>query len=204
MAEPITDEQTGTIDEYITAGRSTQPALRFPRVSAGEPADTGTAILKTLKRQLDRLDIEVDALYDERFINTANNDHLERIAARYDLDRKTNEPDSKLRQRTEAARRVAQSRGTYQDVAKVALALLNADPAEIEMVRPSESGEKGTGIVRVNSNVLDDTPLSNSELITILTEAAIGGHRIVIEEKNAFRYGDPANGWGSTWAQIIE
>lgn len=204
MSDIITDEQTVSIDEYITTVRTLQPALKFPEASAHDPANTGTAILKTLKRQLDRLDIEIDELYEERFVDTANGEHLERIAARYDLDRKRGESDEKLRLRTKAARLVAQSRGTYQDIATVALALLDGDPEQVDLVRPSESGERGTGIIRVSSTLLDETPFTEDELNTILTDAAIGGHRIVIEQKDAFRYGDPANGWGSTWAQIIE
>lgn len=204
MSDIITDEETVTVDEYITTVRTIQPALQFPEASAHEPANAGTAILKTAKRQLDRLDIEIDELYEERFVDTANADHLERIAARYDLDRKTDEPDSELRQRIKAAQLVAQSRGTYQDIAKVALALLDAEPEQINIARPEETGEQGTGIIRVSSTVLDETPFSNSEIARTLSKAAIGGHRIIVEPKDAFRYGDPDNGWGSTWAQIIE
>jgi len=204
MSHIITDEQTVSVEEYISAVRQTQPALRFPETNDDEPANAGTAILKTLKRQLDRLDIEIDELYEERLIDTANGEHLERIAARYDLDRKRGESDEKLRLRTRAARLVAQSRGTYEDIARVALAVLDTEPEQVNLIRPSKSGKKGTGVLRVSSAALDGTPFSDAELISILSDAAVGGHRITIESGDAFRYGDPANGWGTTWAQVIE
>jgi len=195
----IKSENSVSTQTAINAIRREQPALRFP-----DDDKVGRPLVTVLKRQMDRLDTEIEKIYDQRFVETATGPHLERIAAGFDIKRKTDESDVKLRKRIKAARNVAQSRGTYRDVAQVALDVLDANPSQIELVRPRDHGQMGLGIIRVDGSVLDNSPFTNDEIESILSDAVVGGHRIRIEQIDAFRFGDPDNGWGTAWAEIIE
>jgi len=194
----ITDENTVSVDEFKKTFRQKQPVVQFPEGSDGEK------ILKLYKRQMDRLDLEIDEMFEQRLVETATAQHLERIGARYGVQRKTGEDDDKLRLRIKAAQNVAQSRGTYRDIAEIALDIFDTDPSKMTLVPPSESGQEGTGIIRTTGDVIDNSPFTTEEITSILSDGAIAGHRIKVEQEDAFTFGDPDNGWGTDWGQTLE
>jgi len=192
----ITDS-TPTTSELSRAIRREQPAIRFDN-------QTGEALLRLYQHQYDRLESDIEELYDERIVATATGSHLERIGTKYDIERKTNESDERLRKRIEARRLVGLSRGTYGDIAKLALVLFDTESSEIQLEPSSVTSEDGTGKVRVPTDLIDSSPFTEAEIADIISDAAIGGHRIVVENRDAFRWDDTNYGWGSPWVKTVE
>jgi len=193
----IAEEYTPTLAEFKRAFRREQPSVILDGVGEGED------FLRVLKRHHDRFIEDVDSLYQQMLIDTASGEFLERLALIYDLERRTDESDGKLRKRIFARRIVSQSRGTYRDIAELAMELFDAAYYEVSIRRPSETGEMGTAEIRVPQERFDSAPFTKSEISDLLSDAAIGGHRIRAEESNVFRFGDPDNGFGSEWGQTI-
>lgn len=194
----VTDENTVSVEEFATELRRIQPALTVP------DGGVGRDLLKVWKRQMDRLDAEMDELHEQRLMATASGDHLERIGAPYDIERKTNESDDKLRRRIQAARSAAQSRGTYRDIAEIVVQVFDCDPAVIDMRLPRETGEIGTIIVSVPDYVLDDSPLSVTEAQSLLARSVVGGHRLLITEQDTFTFGEANLGFGTEWGRVVD
>lgn len=198
MTHLVTDENTVSVDGYVKTLRREQPGIVVPEDSDGRD------IVETFKRQMDRLDMEIDELHEQRFVDTATGKHLERIGARFGVEKKEGESEEKFRKRIEGARNASLSRGTYQDVARVAIDIMDTDPSNIDLKRAYETGDEGTGVVTVPGNVIDDSPLTQSEMANILSDAAVGGHRIQIQQSDAFTFGDSNLGFGTEWGQTIE
>jgi len=193
----VTDDNTVSVEEFAETLRRIQPALTVP--------EDGTArdLLKVWKRQMDRLDVEMGKLYEERFVQTASGEHLERLGTPHDIERKTNESDDKLRRRIEAAQVASRSRGTYRDIAIVAQRVFCCDPSGIELRRPHETDEMGLIIVAAPSHVIDDSPLTVDEMLAILSRSVVGGHRLQIQTSDAFTFGEANLGFGTEWGRII-
>lgn len=197
MNSIIKDENTVDIQTFIGQWRRYQPAVQ------PEKGSKARDLAKVYKRQMDRLDIEIDRIYEQRFVETATGEELERLGAKYGIRRKSGEDDEKLRLRIGAAQQVSQSRGTYKDIAQIALEVLDCEPEQITLIRPSESGEPGTGIIRVQGDVIDDSPFTIAEIANLLGDGAVAGHKIEVQQSDAFTFGDADNGFGTEWGQFI-
>ncbi|OYR94044.1 hypothetical protein DJ71_02355 [Halorubrum sp. E3] len=150
--------------------------------------DPLAALLRTLVSQLHRVDAEIDDLYDQRFIDTATNRELELIGANVGVERRTGESDDSFRSRVRAGYRIATSDGTFKEIARAALALLDADPADIQLEGPPAT-DGGVGRVLVPDILVDESPLSQTEIASELTRAAPLGHRIEVLTDDTLRLG---------------
>ena len=188
----IPDEHTVDIEEARAIFEAQAPI----RVEQDDPLyDWLTLIVN----ELNRIDTDIDTLFDNRFLATAHGAHLERLAQNVGIDRKTGEGDDKLRQRARAGYAAAVSTGSYEGVARVALLALDASPGEVSLVRTEDTTDDATTVVKTPSNVIDDSPLSESEILAILEDAIIGGHRIEIQRTDVFTWDDSAQGWDTVW-----
>jgi hypothetical protein len=154
-----------------------------------EEGDELAAILKTFIDALDRLDADMDDIYDNRFIESATNEQLELLAANVGVERKSGESETSFRSRTRAGYLIAISEGTYEDVAKATLALLNTGSSGITFENPPNTNG-GVGRIELQQTIIDDSALTQQEIADELTEAVPLGHRIEIISTDTWRLGE--------------
>lgn len=163
---------------------------QFPNAGVEIDADDPlAALLRTLVSQLHRLDTEIDDLHDQRFIDSATGRELELLGANVGVEPRTGEPDATFRARVRAGYRIATSDGTFEAIAKAALALLDAGPADIQLEGPPQTNG-GVGRVLVPEVLVEESPLSQEEIADELTQAAPVGHRIEVVTDDTLRLGE--------------
>lgn len=193
----VTNENRADVSEARQTFNEFQPAYN---VEEGEPLHD---LLQTIIKELQRIDLDIDQLYDQRFLSTATGEELERLGDIVDIDRKTGEGDNKLRQRIRGGFAVAVSKGTYDDIARVGHLVLDADPSDINIVTAEEvydkTGDPATVLIESDQSVIDSSALSSTEMETILTDAVVGGHRITIQPRDVFTWDVSGLGWGTIW-----
>lgn len=194
----VTNEHRVDVSEAQQTFEDVQPAVT---VKDDEPL---TTLLEVAVNQFQRLDLEIDELYDQRFVDTATSEELERLGANVGIDRKTGEGDDKYRKRVRAGYAAATSRGTYEDIARVALLVLDAAPTEVTIDRARDTADPGTALVLADSSVVDSSPFTISEMEEILGDAAVGGHRVILQRSDVFTWDDSSLGWGTDWAAHVE
>jgi hypothetical protein len=167
----------------------------------GEPLADLLRVTATL---LDRLDDDITALEDQKYIATADRDRLELLGANIQLDPKTGEATDTYRRRLAAAYVAALSRGTYGDIAETTLVLFDTSPGNVSLRPARETTAEATAVVEVPSAIINDAPFTQTEAENIIRRAATGGHRIVLQKADVFTWDDANNGWGTQWSQHSE
>lgn len=154
------------------------------------PESEGTplyGILATLATENQRIDVVLDELYDDRFLNTATGRELELIGHYVDVRRNTGESDPQLRARIAAEFGAKSSNTTFESFAKICLTVLNANSGDVTLVTPPESGSK-TVNVEVDGAVLDESEFTSSEMESMLDRSLSAGASVSILETGTFAF----------------
>lgn len=152
-------------------------------------------VLVAIENELDRIDVQADELMEQRFIDTATTQELRKLAAEVGVSRETNESTARFRFRATVAKAITRSDGTIPDVAQVLRLIFGEDVNKITL-------EPVTGDpvirIRVQSVLIDDLPVTQSELETILLDAIPMGDSFEVITDDAFILGESgAQGLGS-------
>lgn len=162
--------------------------------------------LTVLASELQRLDIEIEEVYDDRFLQTASGEELDKIAALVEATRKSNESDQKFRKRIQAIFTARASDTTYDSVASLVLMLLDADASTITINRPPTTADTQI-TVDAPSTVVDDSIFTESEITSLIEDALPAGHSATITKSGTFAFaGDDSNleGWNEgTWSTSV-
>jgi len=150
-------------------------------------------LLEVVTVENQRLDIELNELYENRFLGTATGAELEKIGDLVGVNRKTDEPDKKLRKRIRGAFAAQASDTTYESFTSAALSILEAGPDAVEFITPPDTNAKIVE-VQVDSAILDENPLTEDELIILLNGALSVDARAQITVTGTFAF---AGGDGS-------
>jgi len=153
-----------------------------------ERNDVVYKLIHTLQRDINRFDDAVRYQYTGFFVELAQGESLERIAERYQLNRRDGESDTQLRRRIKARIGAITSDGTFEEFASVVLFVLDADPDEVQLIPPSESGVTATVIVQTSAGVIDDTEFTENEIISLLEDAVAAGGRVQIRADGTFQF----------------
>lgn len=160
-------------------------------------------LLKVIASENQRIDIELDELYDNRFLGTATGVELEKIGDLVGVTRKTDEGDDKLRKRIRGAFAAHASDTTYDSFASAAISILDASPDTVEFVTPPDTNPKVVEL-QLDSSVFDQSPLTEDELIVLLNGALSIDARAKIKQTGTFAFdGDDASLEGfneGTWS----
>lgn len=198
------DGRFGNVDpqpsalEVHDALDAVQPALE---PQDGDPLDDWLTVIMRMQQ---RFDTRLDQVYEQRYIDTAIGASLDTLGNVVDVDRDTGEGDESYRRRVKTGYIAARSSGTYEEIAEVAKRTLGADAADISLVPARDTSDPATAKVKVQSDVLNNAPFTNSEIGDMLGDAAVGGHRITVVQQDAFTWGDSSLGWGTDWATVIK
>jgi hypothetical protein len=160
-------------------------------------------LLQVLVSENERLDMELDELYDNRFIDTASGVSLEKIGDLVGVNRKTDEGDRKLRKRIKGAFAAQASDTTYDSFANAALSILDSTPDAVGFATPPETPKK-TVELRMDGGDFEDNPLTEDELIVLLNGALSIDGQVIVKTTGTFAFaGDDASLEGfneGTWS----
>lgn len=126
--------------------------------------DTSEALYDLLvacATELDGVDAELDVLYDQRFLQTATDEELEKLAAEVTTQRETGELDDRLRFRALISKAVTRSDGTLDDIGAVLYVLFGERTKNITV---SAAPDKPILRLTLPTELINDIPLSASEL----------------------------------------
>ena len=171
-----------------------------------EPGDNLYKLLQVVGSENRRLDLELESLYDNRFVDTATGRELEKLGRYVGVTRKTDEKDDKLRIRINAAFASQASDTTRDSFATVALLVLDADAESVSFSSPPETEPK-TVELTVDGSIIDASPLTIDEIQVLLNGALSVDAQAVIISGGGFAFaGDDASLEGfneGTWSSTI-
>lgn len=152
-----------------------------------------SSLLQVMVSENKRIDLELETLYDQRFVQTATGKELEKLGDPVGVDRKTGEGDSKLRKRILGGYISQASDGTYSAFATAALTILDCEPESVSIKRPHEVAPKQIEL-HVDGSVIEANPLTQSELQVLLNGALSvdAGLTIIAGGTFAFAGDDPS------------
>lgn len=194
----VTSDNTVDVTDARQTFEEVQPAAR---IRSGNPVHN---LLDVYVQRLTDIDTTVEDLYDQKYIDTATGEELERLGRNVGVERKTGENDAKLRLRVKAGYETATSDGTYEDIAQTALIVLDADPSQVDIDTARDTADYATALVRANSSVISASPFTTAEIESLLSDAAVGGHRIILQATDVFTWDDANRGWGTVWGKHVE
>jgi len=171
-----------------------------------EPGDNLYKLLQVVGSENRRLDLELESLYDNRFVDTATGRELEKLGKYVGVTRKTDEKDDKLRIRINAAFASQASDTTRDSFATVALLVLDADAESVSFSSPPETEPK-TVELTVDGSIIDASPLTIDEIQVLLNGALSVDAQAVIISGGSFAFaGDDASLEGfneGTWSSTV-
>lgn len=164
-------------------------------------------LLEVVTTENRRLDIELDELYENRFLETATGVELEKIGDLVGVNRKTGESDDKLRKRIRGGFVAQASDTTYDAFTNAAISILEGSASTVEFVTPPDTPAKVVEI-QLDGSILDENVLTEDELIVLLNGAVSADARVRIKETGTFAFagGDSSlKGWDEgTWSVGVE
>ena len=174
-----------------------------------KPLDADPDIYKlmdVLASENKRLDLDIEHLYDQRFIDSASGSELEKIGFEVGVKRRNDETDEHLRRRIIAAYASQTSDTTYESVAAAIVNIIGADPTDVSLTTPPESGDKNIEVA-VSLSAIEDSPLSDEEILDIIEATISADASVSLLLKGTFGFtGDEQNeGFNEgTWSSRLE
>jgi len=147
-------------------------------------------LVETLASLYNRIDDDVDKLEDFRYIETATGNELDKKARPVGTIRLPGESDSDFRRRALAGRVRVTSETTYEEFAKGVLVLLDANPSDVEIFVDYQD-ELGAVIVKLTNQVLNNSPFSESVIVSYLEGMIPMGRRVVLRREDGFQFSSP-------------
>lgn len=137
--------------------------------------------------ELRHIDVFIEELYEQRFIETATNRELEKLGAGFGATREAGEDDDAFRYRARLRKAIAASDGTPEDIEGI-LAIAFGDDA-LETIDISHSTGSPVLQIDIPQTEIDDIPLTRSEFESIFEKAFPAGHGISVTTSDTFVFG---------------
>jgi hypothetical protein len=157
----------------------------FQYISEGSD---GYNFLTPFAQEFRQIDVFIDELYEQRFIDTATNRELEKLAAEAGTTRLDNEDDPELRYRAQLRRVASASDGTAADIEGIIdVAFPDDDISNIDVQH-----DPGHPVIQFNvpQPYLDNIPLTQTELEQELERAFPAGHGVLVISSDTFLFGE--------------
>lgn len=153
--------------------------------------DEVDAIITTLHVMADRIDVDGYNSFRERYVSTASLVGLRNLQRPFGLQKKDDETIDEYRTRIQGAYAAAASQGTYDQVATLALNLMDASSDEIALKTPPDIAPPNTVIIQTDPAVIDQLSLSTQTIEDFLEQAVPAGHAVQIEQRGTFEFDGP-------------
>jgi len=164
-------------------------------------------LLLVSRRENSRINLEIEELYDNRFLSSATGNELGKLGKYVGVQRKTDEPDKKLRKRIQAEFLAQGSDTTYRYFATASLEILEAPKEAVNMITPPESPSKVITL-EVEGKIFDENPLTVSEIADLLDKCVSADAKVNLIDAGTFAFAgddDSLEGWDvGTWSTDVE
>lgn len=143
-------------------------------------------LVKALLSEADRIDGELEEIYDQTHINTATGKNLEKIGDLVDVNRQTGEGDGKYRARIKGNFRASTTGTTYNDFSEFVATVLNTDIDNLNFLT-SYDAEPATVTVNADPSIYQNTVLTAQDIVSIVEQGVPAGHAVNLTEGGTFR-----------------
>lgn len=144
-------------------------ADQWPYETIGLDDDEAVAdVLRALQTQLNELDRQINTLRDQRFVDTATGDELEKLGAEVGVVPETGESETRYQYRVRLGKAIADSDGTLPTFAQILHVALGQDATSVSLAPVTDEPAVQ---VSIPSDVIADLPVTQSELESILVDA---------------------------------
>jgi hypothetical protein len=158
---------------------------RFQHIADGDPL---WDYLGAFASELHQIDVFIDELYEQRFLETATGRELEKLAAEVGVTRQDGETDTDLRFRARLRKAIAASDGTADDIETImSIAFEDKDLSNIDVVH--STGAPVTQF-RVPQPYLDDIPLTRADFESELVRAFPAGYGVEVATSDTWLLGE--------------
>lgn len=164
-------------------------------------------LLEIVAIEDNRIDLDIEEIYDSKFLETATGAELEKIGDLVGINRKTDEPDEKLRKRIQIEFAAQSSDTTFDVFASIVLSVLETNKDSVSITTPPESLPKVI-ILDVDGRVVDNSPFTTTEIKNLLNRTVSSDARVDIKISGTFAFAgddDTLKGWDEgTWSYTTE
>lgn len=143
-------------------------------------------LMRVLLTEADRIDEDLEEIYNNHHVNTATGDDLDKIGDLVNIDRNTGESDSRYRARIKGKFRAATIDTTFDQFAEFTASVLNTDIDNIDYLT-SYSARPAVVSVATQGSVYDALNLTPEEIKDILDDGVPAGHEVRVLEGGTFR-----------------
>jgi len=150
------------------------------------PGSNTYKLVSALLSEADRIDADLEAIYEAQHINSAGGDDLDKLGRLVNVTRKSSESDDKYRARIKAEFRQGTIGTTFDQFAEFCAAVLDANPRDFEFLL-SLSGDPATVDVGIGAETLEGIGFTESEIQEILDGGVPAGHEVQVFQNGTFR-----------------
>jgi len=149
------------------------------------PQSNMYSLVSALLTEADRVDADIERIYEQQHINSASGEALDQFGELADVERKTDESDEKYRARVKAAIQASITGTTFDEFTQFCASILdtNVDNLSFETRYPITPA---TVIVRGQRSLYQQSDLTAEELIDILGSGVPAGHAVEVIEEGSF------------------
>lgn len=138
--------------------------------------------------ELRHIDVFIDELYEQRFLESASGIELEKLALEVGVTRRIQESDEKLRSRAQLRKVVSTSDGTAGDIEGILTITFGEDA--LDAITVTHLDDRPVTQFTLQQSMIDDIPLSREELVDELERAFPAGYGVDIPTTETWTLGE--------------
>lgn len=150
------------------------------------PGTNTYRLMKSLLTEADRVDEELEDIYNQHHVNTATGDDLNKIGDLVNINRKTGESDSRYRARIKGKFRAATIGTSFDEFAEFTASVLNTNIDNIDFLT-NYAARPAAVSVSAQASVYNAINLTPSEIKDVLDDGVPAGHEVRVLEGGTFR-----------------
>ena len=179
--------------------------LDYPKPLNSNPTIYG--LLGVFGEETNRLDLDIEHLYDQRFLETATGNELRKLAEEVGLKRRDGESDEHLRKRIIAEYVALRSDTTYDQFATAVMNITGAGSSQFSIATPPNTVNNKVVEVLLQQTVAENSVLTQDEIADYLNRAVSADARVELTLKGTFGFEGDADNDGfneGTWSSSVE
>lgn len=150
------------------------------------PKSNTYALFEALLSEVDRIDGELESIYEQQHIDSATGEELDQFGRLVDTDRQTNESDDRYRARIKAAFRASTMGATFDQFVEFCAAVLSTNIGNLNF-RTNYGSDPAVVRVGADPSVYDTLNLTNTDVKELLGRGVPAGHEVIVLEGGTFR-----------------
>lgn len=172
------------IEDDSTPSERLEQSIKTPCPTDPEDDEKWNALLTALTSEFDEHEQAFADVRDAKFVDTATEAQLEKLAGLFELDRRTNEDVDEFRARIKVALRTQTTSATLSEIREMIAVLMAIDPSSIELQEPDDEilwlepriPADAVGQSNVRPNFLD-------ELLADATAAGVNANTLLLADR---------------------